>query len=299
MAAAALFLFFQARSRAHTKDARRAWRRTAEALGLSPGGGPFENAREGAGSDLQWHGRIDGSHLLLEERVGAAAYTSIRIRGGLPKGLALDRRSDEEGPRERGGGIGDNAFDLLGTGRYGDAARAQAVTLGLKDPDVDIRCLTAALGNEIAALATLACERCVPTLARRLDHPNGLVAARATLGFLLAQDGERSWPWQTSLAQALGRCPVPGAENSLIARLAIPDDDLRTAAVEALGTIGTVAAVAALVPLRDALLPSKLKSLARDTILGIQARAGSPDRGALALVDDAANAGALALADER
>ena len=138
-----------------------------------------------------------------------------------------------------------NALEILGTKHYGAEARAQAIALGLQDPDLDNRFRAAALGNDTATLTSLAREGHMPALDLLLDRPAPRNAARATLAFLVSHGGERSWAWRACLARALGRCPVPGAEDALIAMLGIPDDDLRTAAVEALGTIGTVAAVPA------------------------------------------------------
>ncbi|MCC6619889.1 MAG: HEAT repeat domain-containing protein [Deltaproteobacteria bacterium] len=95
-------------------------------------------------------------------------------------------------------------------------------------------------------------------------------------------------------ARALGRLPTENAEALLVAALADTDDDVQLEAVRALGAIGTVAAVPALVPLRERLLGSELKSAAQAATLAIRARSRA-EAGALALAEDA---GALALAED-
>lgn len=90
------------------------------------------------------------------------------------------------------------------------------------------------------------------------------------------------------------------AEDALALLLAQEDEDVQTGAAEALGRIGTVGAVEPLRALAErGLLDSASKRAARQAILNIQSRLQGAEAGQIAVIEEAPQAGAVALADER
>ena len=96
----------------------------------------------------------------------------------------------------------------------------------------------------------------------------------------------------------LSRIARPWGESTATTLLGDDEEAVRLAAARTLGAIGSIeGAVPALVPLRDKFMGGALKDAAKDAILRIQSRAGNPDAGGLAVVEEGA-AGQLSVVEE-
>ncbi|MCC6621936.1 MAG: HEAT repeat domain-containing protein [Deltaproteobacteria bacterium] len=191
------------------------------------------------------------------------------------------------------------ALELLVPHAAGGETRA-ALATAVDDPDPGVRLVAALALGDVTRVAPLVQERddavalaALAALAERFpDHP----ASAAALDALRDAAPRRAWQVRARLLDALAQVRRPWAEAHAIEALGDEEDDVRLAAARALGQVGTIArAVPALVPHRDKFLGGAVKDAARDAILAIQARAGSPDAGRLAVVDEVA-AGQLSLA---
>lgn len=97
-----------------------------------------------------------------------------------------------------------------------------------------------------------------------------------------------------ALVEALRRLGDPGAEPDLLPLVGAGDEGVALAAARALGEVGTIAAVPALHTLTEGWFGER-RAVARDAIHRIQARAGSPDAGRIAVVE--AQAGEVSIAE--
>ena len=98
------------------------------------------------------------------------------------------------------------------------------------------------------------------------------------------------------IAQALGNLGSADAESTLLVLLDSPDHEVKLAAAEALGNVGTRRAVEKLLhATRSARLDRRLKETIEAAIQAIRARLGPLGVGALSLVEESSECGALSI----
>jgi HEAT repeat protein len=136
-------------------------------------------------------------------------------------------------------------------------------------------------------LGRIGSDACIAPLVAQLEAPP------QTLGAIL---GTRSDEIAATAAAALGQTGSPRAEPPLIAALARPEMDVRTAVAQALGRVGSVAAVVSLKEAAEASSEGDFRRTVRQAVAEIQSRiGGSPGELSMAT----AESGQVSLADDR
>jgi HEAT repeat protein len=182
-----------------------------------------------------------------------------------------------------------------------DRPEARAMLLhGLEDASDEVRLRAAqALGPEgEATLRDLAADDATEDscAARAVEAVGDRLTSAELIAPLAHALDAGAGRLRTALAclAALGRHGDPSTEEPLVRALQAGDPQIALAAAQALGRAGTVAAVAPLRTAADAVLPSALRSAARQAIAEIQARLPGAAPGQLALAGG--DVGALSFA---
>lgn len=309
-----VLLWFVAKSQRATEAK---WRAVAERYGLVLEPGPERVSGQVDGLAIEAHTYTSGSgdDEIEDDWTLVDGVWKARFQGYLEKSLAeeLERalglaRAFSIRPadrprllRERAtldpeAGVRARALDVLVEAYPEHDETVAALDAARVDEDANVRLAAARVLTDVELLGALVDARDVDVTPSALDalaeraptHPVSV----ASLDRLFPDLTSGPAPLRAAILKALTRIERPWGEDAGLRLLDDREDAVRLEAIRALGHVGTIArAVPALVPLRDKFLGGSSKDLARDAILRIQARAGSPDAGGLMVVEEGAEGG--------
>lgn len=231
----------------------------------------------------------------LEGRIQAGVALADAVReavGDIPSRLAGRLASEPEAAARR------TVFKILDAEYKHTPAYPKGIALALADSDAELRLMAAVSAGDVGVLSALAVDASVGdrfradalwNLSERHADAVELVRAVEVLRAEHAASGGLPSALMVALCAAHTKVGREDTEAFLVNALEVDAEDVKVAAIEALGRVGTVHAVPALTVLRDKAFASvrRVPSAAKDAILAIQSRIAGAGAGSLALAEGA------------